>query len=296
MPLKKNKARWLFYFIIRERTVVSVIILYAISLFIDGFPAAHEFSIMHKHFLYWIEYICTIYFVIEAALKILASGFHGYWRVAWNKFDFIIVLVSLPSLLEPIDAISGFQMVLVLRLARLFRLFKLLRFIPHGPKIWSGVKRALQASVGVFLALMMLNLLLAMGATILFGHEAPQYFGNPMLSIYTLFKIFTVEGWHEIPDALTKETGSSLWAFAVRGYFVICVLVGGILGLSLANAVFVDEMTADNTVKVENMVERLENDIKQLHEERQKDHAVLLADIQSELRQLRSMIENQNPR
>ncbi|MFQ5633064.1 MAG: ion transporter, partial [bacterium] len=242
----------------------------------------------------WIEYFCIIYFVLEAALKIQVFGFHGYWRIAWNKFDFIIVLLSLPSLLEPIDAMSGYQIVLILRLARLFRLFKLLRFIPHGPKIWAGVKRALQASVGVFLALMMLNLLLAMGATILFGHEAPEYFGNPMLSIYTLFKIFTVEGWHEIPDTITRENGSSLWAFAVRGYFALCVLVGGILGLSLANAVFVDEMTADNTVKVENMVERLENDIKRLHEERQKDHADLLAGIHEELQQLRSMIENQN--
>ena len=53
-------------------------------------------------------------------------------------------------------------------------------------------------------------------------------------------------------------------------------------------------MTADNTVKVENMVERLDNDTKRLHEDRQKDHTNLLAGIHEELQQLRSMIENQN--
>ena len=278
-------------FLIRERTVVSAILLYAATLFLDGFPDVHAFSTRHYHFLYWIEYSCTLYFVIEAILKIQFYGFQRYWAGGWNKFDFTIVVISLPSLLEPIDGMSGFQMVLLFRLARLFRLFKLLRFIPHGPKIWEGVKRALQASVGVFLALFMLNLLLAMGATILFGEHAPELFGNPLLSIYTLFKVFTVEGWYEIPDLLTARTGSHLWAFVVRGYFALSVLVGGILGLSLANAVFVDEMTADNTIKVKKMVLRLEQDIRNLRNERQQDHAILFEDIQSELRQVRQLLE-----
>ena len=77
----------------------------------------------------------------------------------------------------------------------------------------------------------------------------------------------------------------------VRGYFALSVLVGGILGLSLANAVFVDEMTADNTVKVEKMVLRLEQDIRNLRNERQQDHAILFEDIQSELRQVRQLLE-----
>jgi voltage-gated sodium channel len=294
MPLKSRKHRQIFFLFIKERTVVSVILLYALTLFFDGFPTIHAFSVANGHFLYWIEYACIIYFVVEAVLKISFYGFQRYWSSAWNKFDFIIVLFSLPSLLEPIDNLSGFQMVLALRMARLIRLFKLLRFIPHGPKIWAGVKRALQASIGVFLVLFFMNLLLAMGATILFGEHAPEYFGNPFLSIYSLFKVFTIEGWYEIPDTLAKRGGSDLWVLLVRGYFTISVLVGGILGLSLANAVFVDEMTADNTVKVEKMVLRLENDIKRLHEERQQDHAKLLDGIQAEISKLNQLIENQN--
>lgn len=292
----EKKQKGMLHFLIREKTVVSIILLYAITLFFDGFPDVHAFSVKNYHFLYWIEYVCTIYFIVEAILKIKFWGFRLYWEGTWNRFDFTIVVISLPSLLEPIDGMSGFQMVLLFRIARLFRLFKLLRFIPHGPKIWEGVKRALQASVGVFLALFMLNLLLAMGATILFGEYAPKQFGNPLLSIYTLFKVFTVEGWYEIPDLLSERTGSSLWALVVRGYFVLSVLVGGILGLSLANAVFVDEMTADNTVKVERMVKRLERDIKKLRVEQQQDHANLIGNIQSELQQMRQILEKHNPR
>lgn len=294
MPLKSRKRREILFFLIKEQTVVGIILLYAFALFFDGFPTIHAYSVGHKHFLYWIEYVCIVFFLIEATLKISFYGFQRYWKSAWNRFDFLIVLFSLPSLLEPIDTLSGFQMVLVLRMARLIRLFKLLRFIPHGPKIWTGVKRALRASISVFLVLFIINLLLAMGAAILFGEQAPEYFGNPFLSIYTLFKVFTIEGWYEIPDTLAQRGGSDLWILLIRGYFTLSVLIGGILGLSLANAVFVDEMTADNTVKVESMVLRLENDIRLLHEERQQDYAKLLDGIQAEIKKMHQMIENQN--
>ena len=57
--------------------------------------------------------------------------------------------------------------------------------------------------------------------------------------------MFTIEGWYEIPDALAASGLDSATVMLVRGYFVLAVLVGE-FGLSLANAVFVDEMTADN--------------------------------------------------
>ena len=53
----------------------------------------------------------------------------------------------------------------------------------------------------------------------------------------------------------------------IRIYFLITVVIGGILGLSLANAVFVDEMTVDNTQKAEEMLIEIKNEIKFLRNE-----------------------------
>ena len=53
----------------------------------------------------------------------------------------------------------------------------------------------------------------------------------------------------------------------VRAYFIFSVLVGGILGLSLANAVFVDEMTIDNTRDLEQLVESLRDEIREYRKE-----------------------------
>ena len=49
-----------------------------------------------------------------------------------------------------------------------------------------------------------------------------------------------------------------------RFYFIIVVLLGGIFGMSLANAVFVDEMTSDNNSDVEDKIDNLEKQIAEL--------------------------------
>jgi voltage-gated sodium channel len=81
-----------------------------------------------------------------------------------------------------------------------------------------------------------------------------------------MFQIFTVEGWHEIPDAIAAGATDS-WAALARIYFGLAVLVGGILGLSLGNAVFVDQMVADNTDTLEGRVDQLTDEIHILHNE-----------------------------
>jgi voltage-gated sodium channel len=105
-------------------------------------------------------------------------------------------------------------------------------------------------------ALLLVNLVFALGATQLFGRAAPQFFGNPALSIYSIFRVFTLEGWNDIPDAIAANS-SWMLAIVARIYFVVAVTIGGLLGLSLANAVFVDEMTMDNTDELEAKIDLL---------------------------------------
>jgi voltage-gated sodium channel len=47
----------------------------------------------------------------------------------------------------------------------------------------------------------------------------------------------------------------------------MAVLIGGILGLSLANAVFIDEMMMDNTDELERKVDILTEELRLLREE-----------------------------
>ena len=135
--------------------------------------------------------------------------------------------------------------------------------------------RALKASVGVVLVLLIVNVIFGLGATLLFGDvpEARAYFGDPFRSMYSMFKVFTIEGWYEIPDQMERLGVSGQYLLGMRAYFTVAVLVGGLVGLSIANAVFVDEMMADNTEAVETDVRGLHEEFRQFREEYRQDRS-----------------------
>jgi voltage-gated sodium channel len=256
--------------LVSERLVMAVIVLNAVALVLHemaapGSPAADLW--------FWIDYACVIFFLLEAVLKIRRDGWPRYWSSAWNKFDFWVVVLSLPALLGPFFDVSQFAFVLILRLGRLFRLFRILRFIPNLDHLVIGVRRALRASVGVFLALLLINLILAVMATLLFRDRDPEHFGNPVSAGYSIFQVFTVEGWNEIAENLehraeeSTTVDSRLLIAGTRIFFVAAVLIGGILGLSLANAVFVDEMMMDNTEVLERKVDALTEEVRRLRDD-----------------------------
>ena len=102
-----------------------------------------------------------------------------------------------------------------------------------------------------------------------FKDAAPKYFGTPWDSIYSTFRLCTVEGWYEIPDALSDGLSAGKVAF-VRIYFVFILIAGGIIGLSLVNSIFVDAMVSDNNDNLELEVKELNEKIDTLTEEIKK--------------------------
>ena len=258
-----------------EGIILSVIVLNTFALVLDGFP---DLNARFGQYFHAFDYACVVYYVLEVLAKVRLFGWGAYWKSNWNKFDFIIVLLGIPVLIDPLfpGEFRGAEIILLLRTGRFLRFFRMLRFIPNVTQIWNGVQRSLKASVGIFLVLFILNLITAMGANGLFGGYAPEHFGDPYVSFYSMFKVFTIEGWYDIPDELAlRDDITPAMIFLVRCYFAFSVIIGGVLGLSLANAVFVDEMTVDNTDKLEKLVEDLRDDITEYKKEiveLQKEH------------------------
>ena len=247
-----------------EIVVIGVILLSTLAVFAYGFTEPGTAG--HGAWLA-VDVACVGYFVFEAVLKIRIDGWSYYRKQPWNRFDLIVVVLSLPVLIAPFTSDTVvFIGVPVLRLARLFRLFRLLRFIPHHDRLAAGIVRAMRASVGVFLAIAIVNFIFAMGAHVMFDRLAPDYFGNPGRACYSMFRIFTIEGWNEIPDAIAVNATYAMTVFA-RIYFGVAVVVGGILGLSIGNAVFVDQMMLDNTHTVEADIATLTIEVRALRDE-----------------------------
>ena len=256
----------IWQWLIKDSLVLTVICINAVALFLAEFPSMQAEL---GSFLNWVDYGCLLFFVLEASLKIRAAGsFSRYWKNYFNAMDFVIVAMSLPLLISPFiqGAWNEMGLFMLLRLGRLFRFTRLMRFIPDAERIFGDIWRALRASICIFLALIVLNLVLAMGATLLFGHLpiAEEFFGDPFKSMYSLFKVFTIEGWYEIPDHLAEAGASSGFVLGLRIYFTVAVTCGGLLGLSIANAIFVDAVVADNNNELIDEVKKLQSEVQSL--------------------------------
>lgn len=86
----------------------------------------------------WIDYFCVLFFVFEFLAKMKLLGFKGYIKDNWNKFDLVIVIASLPILIEPFIGTLAtmswaplFRLTRLLRLARFLRLSRILRYVQN---------------------------------------------------------------------------------------------------------------------------------------------------------------------
>lgn len=251
---------------LKERNVLFAIVVNTIVIFIMYFPRFRGDLVFE-----WIDHFFILFFLLEAIVKIRHLGKKGYFASSWNIFDFILVIGSLPSLLMAFFPAWDTSLIIILRIFRLVRIMRFIRFVPDVAKVVKGLGRAMKASVFVFIALLILDLLLAVITCHFYGNLLPEYFGDPLISAYSVFQLFTIEGWNEIPALIAVKMDNPLLAGLTRFYFALVVFTGGIMGMSLANAVFVDEMTMDNNQELEDKIDVLEAKIDRLLEVSKKD-------------------------
>lgn len=253
-------------FFLSERAMLIAIIINAVVIFALYFPEFRD-----NWWLLTIDHAFILFFLLEVIVKLRVLKPEAYFSAGWNRFDFLIVIGSLPVFLEgifPIPEATG--LLILLRLFRLVRLVRFLRFIPNIEQVMQGLGRAIKASVFVLAALVFLNFMLAIITCHFYADMAPEYFGNPLVSIYSIFQLFTLEGWNEIPATIVSHTDSRMTIGMTRFYFAFVVVLGGIFGMSLANAVFIDEMMMDNNKELEDKVDALTEEIRALRQDLKK--------------------------
>lgn len=249
--------------LLNDRFILGVIIFNAAIIFLQGFQL--EGAVIS--FLSQTDNIITIIFLLELIFKVKAFGVKGYLSSNWNIFDAVLILLALPSLLVWVTNVESVQLeyLLVLRISRVFKFFRFLRFFPDIDQMIAGVQRALKASVIVLLGFFVFIFVTAILSCFFFRNLAPEYFADPLVSLYSVFKVFTVEGWFEIPEAIADKSSEAIGALS-KLYFVVILLTGGIFGLSIVNSIFVDAMVSDNNDELEKKVDSLERKIDQLLE------------------------------
>ena len=246
---------------LNEKIILILILLNSVTIFVSGFEIAPN----NRFILSLTDNLITGLFIAEIIVKFQEFGIKNYFKSIWNKFDFILVALSFPTLIAFIGnlEITSFSFLLVFRVMRVFKSFRFLKFIPGIEHLVKGIRRALKASVVVLIGFVIYIFIIGIFSFYLFKEISPEYFGNPLKSLYSIFKIFTVEGWYEIPEQLTGGL-SATTSFFTYMYFIFVVTSGGIFGLSLVNSIFVDAMVSDNNDELENKIDLLDQKIDKL--------------------------------
>lgn len=251
--------RWFF----DEKLILGAILVNAAVLFALSFP-----QIPHRWLssLDRVDDLFTVLFFTELLVKVRRLGLRGYLASHWNKFDFLLVMISMPSLLFEVLGMDVHSNALLgMRVGRAFKFFRSLRFVPGIDTMLEGITRALRASLMLLVGFAIGLFMVALLSTKLFSGVAPEHYGDPLRALYSTFKIFTVEGWFDIPDEVAGQL-QGVPRMLTQVFFSGVLLVCGILGLSLVNSVFVDAMVADNNDALEKKVDSLSREIALLRE------------------------------
>lgn len=244
-------------FFTNDKMMLLMVVLNTLTIFGGGFGKAPQLFSM-------IDMFFTLLFLCEAIVKIKTYGWKDYWKDNWNKFDFIITMLALPSLANMILEISfASNILLSLRTLRVFKSFRLLKFVPNINNLLKGIGLAMKASLVVTIAFTVLMLIIAILMTAAFGRSTPELFGDPGHSLYTIFRLFTGDNWSDVPAEIAgSEAG--LYTRFIRVGFALLFFAGGILGLSLINSIFVDAMASDNNDEVLERLNQIEKKIDQM--------------------------------
>jgi len=268
---------------LNEKFIIAVILINSVIIFVQE---SHYNNVVISA----IDLVCTFIFLIEMIVKHIEIGVKEYWKNGFNRLDGILVILSLPSivLLFMPQELTDLSIFMVLRVYRLFRFFRLVHIFPNFTVIANNFKLALEQSRAIMMGFVVIIVTFAMIGCCLFSDEAPEYFGTPLDGIYTTFRLFTIEGWYEIPDTIAERMASPIWGHVVRFYFCGLLVLGGIIGMSLINSIFVDAMVSDNNDDVKEQLTRMESKIDRLVDEldrrdkalREKDEIISQKDLE----------------
>jgi voltage-gated sodium channel len=232
--------------IINDRILLILILLNVFIIYLHSFDSFK----LYYAILDIIDVCFTIIFTLEITINILQSQgnnfrekFLKFHSNRWNKIDFYSVVLAIPSIgvlfVNDLEIFAGFT---ILRTLRIFKILRVIEFIPEGKKISSKLLKALKGVFFIIIAFIIYSTIISLISVTLFKSSAPSYFNNAFESFYTIFKIFSGDGFSDVVAEIVSNS-SLEFGYFTKLYFVMIVFTGSILGLSLINSVFIDQMS-----------------------------------------------------
>lgn len=250
--LKSNRAFELF--------VIFIIIVSALEI---G-AKTYELPDAAITFTKFLDLFITLFFLVEITIRFIAEPYKKqFFKSGWNVFDTLVVVISL----VPID---DSEMALLARLVRVFRVLRMISVIPELRILINSLIKALPQLGYVMLLMFIIFYIYAAIGSFLFESINPVLWGDIAISMLTLFRIMTFEDWTDIQYE-TMEVYPLSWMFYLSFiFFTAFAFLNMVIGI---------------------VVNVMEEEHAKAREEEHKGEPTI-SDLQDEIRQLKSMIQD----
>jgi voltage-gated sodium channel len=223
-----------------QRLIIGLIVVNAATL---GLETSQAVMAQYGGLLKRFDQLVLAVFVLEIGTKLYAFRL-GYFRSAWNVFDFIVVGIALIPASGPLA---------VLRALRVLRVLRLISTVPRLRFVVEALLKAVPGISSIAVLMLLLFYVFAVMATSLFGERFPEWFGSIGASMYTLFQIMTLESWSMGIVRPVMDAYPYAWAF-----FIPFILIATFTMLNLFIGIIVDTMQTMHAVEHDAEREQIE--------------------------------------
>eukprot|EP00301_Raphidiophrys_heterophryoidea_P001864 c10881_g1_i1.p1 GENE.c10881_g1_i1~~c10881_g1_i1.p1 ORF type:complete len:446 (-),score=82.53 c10881_g1_i1:255-1592(-) len=193
-----------------------------------------------------LEVFFAIIFTVELVWNMYGFWFAAFWKNAWNIFDFVIVTISVLSLI-----LSNLPGIAVLRLFRAFRVFRLSRRIRSLKQIVEGVIASMPGVANAFVILVMLMGIWSIMGVEFFSDVDEEYFGTFIKAMLTMWQVITLDAWSDVCRNLIFNHHMPLAAL----FFVSFIFIAAIVMANVVVAVLLDKFLASNASEKQDEVD-----------------------------------------
>eukprot|EP01065_Artemidia_motanka_P007531 TRINITY_DN13758_c0_g1_i1.p1 TRINITY_DN13758_c0_g1~~TRINITY_DN13758_c0_g1_i1.p1 ORF type:complete len:3175 (+),score=1081.43 TRINITY_DN13758_c0_g1_i1:1209-9527(+) len=199
-------------------------------------------------FLEYANVVFVCLYSVEALLKLGGYGLKQYLAVSWNRFDFVVLLISIVSLFFDGPGTSS---------VRLFRVLRVLRLMKQASVLQSLIRALTMALPSLLNAVALLAIAFFVWGVFgveLWGrlkvestHQLFSNFHDLGHAMVTLYEISTTEGWIDIMEWCSiepprcnesaRECGSEGMA---NFYFILFLVVSGFIIINLFVAIIIE--------------------------------------------------------
>ena len=191
--------------------ILSLICIDAVAL---GFMASEITNVIFDKALFVLDRLCMAIFIMEMLMKIYAYG-KRFFKSGWNVFDFAVV------------ALSSLPFASCFIVLRTFRLFRFLKYVNRLSRLKSVINifiNLMPIFGAMFSVFLIFFYVFSIMAVYLFGDVFVE-FSTLGDSLFTLFQVFTLDGWASNVARPVMSVFPHAWIFFVAFVFISFLIV-----------------------------------------------------------------------